>query len=113
MNAKYILRTLVNYTGIYITGVAISAGFVLYSNQMFYLSVIKRVSPLTGEKTDFLKEIKPRELFGNNAKQTFLKHHIPEEQNDDARIYHNYVQTMKNSDSSDNSVYSNIYDKKI
>ena len=113
MTSKNLLKTLGNYVGIYITGVTISAGFVLYCNDMFYLSVFKRISPITGQKTNLLQEIKPREIYGNNAKQTFLEHHIEEDMNDDSRIYHNYVQSRKNIDSSNNSLYNNIYDKKV
>jgi hypothetical protein len=114
MNAKNLLKTITTYIGIYCSGVLISASFVLYSNEMFYISVFKGKSPLTGEKIKFLHEVKPREIIGNSAKQTFLKHKLDEEENDDARIYHNYIQNKKNSEMlNNNSIYTNIYDKKI
>jgi hypothetical protein len=114
MNVKYLLKTFTNYVGIYCSGVIISASFVLYSNDMFYISVFKGKSPITGEKINILQEVKPRELIGNSAKQTFLKHQFEEDQNDDTRIYHNYIENKKNPEvSNNNKIYTNIYDKKI
>jgi len=113
MNPKKIFKSIRNYSGIYLTGVIISGSFVLYCNEMFYMSVFKRISPVSGTKTNLLQEIRPRELFGNNAKHTFLSSKIEEDQNDEARIYHSYIQNRKNPDSSSNTVFSNIYDKKI
>jgi hypothetical protein len=104
-------KQIFNYCSAYLSGVVISSSFVLFSNEMFYSTVIRGRSP-TGEETRLLDEIYPRELFGLNARQTFLKHKIEEEKNDDTRLYHTYIQSQKSPEKKDANVYQNIYNKK-
>ena len=88
------MNKLLEYIKIYAIGVSLSTGFVLISNDLFYQSIIQSIfkdKKLNKEQWEF---IKPRQLFGNTAKDAFLdpKHSIKDlEPGEESREYSDYI----------------------
>lgn len=95
------INILVEHVKIYLWGLTISTSFVLIVNDMFYnLAFGKK-----GSERSKWHDLRPREIFGVNAKTTFIKHKIVEEEFDGQRLYHEYIQNRKwqlNNDITDN-----------
>jgi hypothetical protein len=113
------MKKMLNYISIYISGITISTAFILLSNDIFYDSVIKK---LFIEKT-FSKQtwelIKPREIYGNNAKEAFLNPNyslINDNPNQTTIDYNEYLFRKKYEEASDDEIEKikrDIANKKI
>ena len=105
------------YIKAYVYGTIITTGFVLICNDLFYQSFIK---PIFVEKTFGKKQLdilKPKELFGNSAKEAFLN---PDnslkdvEQGEESRDYNDYLFKRKYqmSEEEEKILKKNIYSNK-
>ena len=120
MSTHSIFKKTLNHIGIFISGVTISSGFVLSTNDMFYNLVFRRLlveNDNTEESSkNIWREIKPREIFGKGAKSTFLKHQIEEERDDEQRRYHSYLEERRRLEESgvdeNKKIFENIFEKK-
>jgi hypothetical protein len=107
-----------DYIKAYIYGAMITTGFVLGCNDLFYKSFIL---PIFVEKTFGQKQmeiLKPRELYGNTAKDAFLdptKSLKDVEPGEESRDYNNYIFKRKYdiSDEEEELLKKNIFSKKI
>jgi hypothetical protein len=89
------IKNIFGYVKVYLGGVMISTAFVLYVNDLFYYAVFKNKAPIEDEQFKAWDYIKPREIFGQGAKSTFIKHKIEEEKNDESIVYQNYLSMKK------------------
>ena len=85
LNRPYFIPSLMQALKYFFAGFTISCGFVLYSNEFFYLKVFKRNEGFNG----IFDQLTPKELFGKGAKKTFINHQI--EPKDPDEIYRDYV----------------------
>ena len=118
MKSKFghILKTTINYCGVYSAGVIISTSFVLFTNEIFYSSVFKQLINSTPEsRQQMWQEIKPRELYNTGAKTTFLKNMLQEEKEDEQMRYHSYIEKRRRlaleGVENEEKIYENIYEK--
>jgi hypothetical protein len=96
---KTIFKSGINIVGVFLGGFGISTAFVLVSNDIFYKYFLRRIFLDSNSKADELwNEIKPRELFGQGAKNTFVKNQINEERDDEAKRYHDEIDRRRSSE---------------
>ncbi len=96
-----VIRKAVNYIGVYLGGVFISASFVLITNDIFYNLVFRRT--FNKSNKEIWKEIKPMEFFGTGAKTTFIKNRMLDDENDERMQYYEYLQARKEKLNRNNS----------
>jgi hypothetical protein len=114
------IKGLINYISIYISGVAITSSFVLLSNDIFYDSVIKKIFIDNNFDKKLWNDIKPREIYGNGAKEAFLdpKHSLKDDDPfQTSKDYNDYILQKKAEkvalEEELEKIKQNIYDKKI
>ncbi len=114
---KTFLKSTFNTVGVFAAGVGLSACFVLISNDMFYKYTVRKLFINTNtSKAEIWEEIKPRELFNQGAKKTFIKHKLDEERDDELKKYYGYIEKRKQIAEGgldeDKIFVENIYEKK-
>ena len=88
------MNKLLEYIKIYAIGVSLSTAFVLFSNQIFYESIIHSILKEKKLNKEHWEIIKPRQIVGNSAKQAFLdpKNSIKDlEPGEESRDYNEYI----------------------
>jgi hypothetical protein len=110
------MKKIISYFSIYFTGVVMTSSFILYSNDMFYENVIKKLFIDKNFDKKTWDKIKPREIYGNSAKDAYLnpKHSlINDDPNQTSKDYNDFISKKKEQEVEYEKIKQNIFNKKI